>query len=132
VLFAMAMPMFMTVRIAVMRMLIMRMLYRLARRIFFPVTLPLGCEHVYFGRDDSTASHLTNLQPRSDIQGRHALFQHARLDPRVDQRAQEHIAANAGKTIEIRDAHKLLWSEPAAEAVSGPDYRLETNHYFCL
>ena len=60
---------------------------------------------IYLGRRDATAIHARNLQPRSKIQRRHRPLQQFWRHARVDQGAQKHVAAHAGKTLKVSSAH---------------------------
>jgi hypothetical protein len=73
----------------------------LARQFLLPVD-----ENIHFGRSDSAAIHSRNFQPRSDIQSCGSIFQELRRNSSVHQRAQKHVAADAGKAVEVSNAHK--------------------------
>jgi hypothetical protein len=72
------------------------------RQIFFVVH-----PHIGLGRRNSAAHDSRNLQPRAYAQRRHGIFQHLRRNSGIDERAQEHVAAYAGKTLKICNAHKI-------------------------
>ena len=83
-----------------MRMLSMSVrVVRLVRRV-------IRRNHVHFGRRNSAAHHLAHLQPRAHIQRRSRLLQMSEGHTRVNQRAQQHIAAYAGKTFQISNSHR--------------------------
>jgi len=55
---------------------------------------------------DSAAQHAPHLDARPHIERRDRVFQHARRYAGIDQRAQKHVAAYAGKTVEVGYAHR--------------------------
>ena len=65
-------------------------------------------KNIHFGRAYAVAWDPRNLQPGPNIQGGDSLLQQLRGDTGIDQCAEEHVAANAGKTIEIGYVHKSL------------------------
>ena len=80
----------------------MRMLAAmLARRFFLPVTDP----DIHLSGADAAAQDLRNLQPGAYIQGGDGLLKQLWRHARVHQSAEKHIAADSGKTFEVRDAH---------------------------
>ena len=70
------------------------------RQIFLAVDI-----HIDFGRRNSASHHPRNLQPRTDIERRDRVFQKLGGHPGIHQRAQKHVAADAGKTVEVGYAH---------------------------
>ena len=73
----------------------------LARQFFFAVDVDID-----LGRCNSAAIHGRNLQPCSNIQRRDSLLEEMRWHSGVHERTHEHVATHAGKTVEIRDAHR--------------------------
>ncbi len=47
-----------------------------------------------------------DLQVRAYVQRRHGIFEYLRRNSGVDQRAQEHVSADSGKALKIRNPHK--------------------------
>ena len=74
----------------------------LARHIFLALD-----PDVHLGRGNPTAHHSRNLQLRSEAERGHRVLQQARRHSGIYQSAEEHIAADAGKTFEIH-AH-ISW-----------------------
>jgi hypothetical protein len=82
--------MFVTLTIAMLIMMIMAMTV--------PMLFILA-PYIDFRRRNSAAVHPRNLQLRANIQRRNRIFQQARGHTRIHQRAQKHVAADAGKTV---------------------------------
>src|ERR1700676_3925547 len=74
-----------------------------AWQVFFAVRKNIELSRAY-----AVAFDARNLQRRPNIQRGDGMFQQLRGNAGSDQRAKEHVAANAGKTIEIGYAHKSL------------------------
>src|SRR5580704_14090559 len=62
--------------------------------------------NIHFDRAYAIALNTGNLQPGADVQRRNRVFQELLWHSRVDQRTEEHVAAHAGKTIEVGYAHR--------------------------
>src|SRR5580698_177975 len=92
----MAMAMFMM-------MIVMIVLMLFPRRIFLAlrVNIDLDCA-------DAAAVHPRNLEARPNVQRRDGFFQQSCGHTCVHQRTQKHVAANAGKTLEIGYEHQDL------------------------
>ena len=73
----------------------------LARQFFFPVH-----KDIHLGRGDAAAIDPRNFQPRSDVQRRDRILEELGRHSRIDQRAEEHVAAHAGKAVEVGNAHR--------------------------
>src|SRR5271157_2647229 len=73
-----------------------------ARQVLFAVH-----QDVKFGGGDACPSHTRKLQRRADVQVRDGLLEQLERNAGVEQRAEKHIAADAGKTIEIGNAHGI-------------------------
>ena len=63
-------------------------------------------QHIDLGRGDAAAIHLRNFEASSDVEGSDRFFQQLRRHSGIDQGAQKHVAAHAGKTIEIGNSHE--------------------------
>src|ERR1700685_191806 len=63
---------------------------------------------IHFCRRYSAAHYSRNFQPRTKIQRGDGVFQQLGGDTGVDQGTQKHVAAYAGKTLEVCDAHKTI------------------------
>src|SRR5260370_18533140 len=74
-----------------------------ARQIFFAVD-----DHINFRRTDAAAIYTRDLEPRSDVERSDGFLQQPERASGVQQRAQKHVAADAGKTIEVGNAHKTF------------------------
>src|SRR5271163_459588 len=73
----------------------------LARQILLSIHV-----NIHFSSRNPAAHHPRNLQSRSDSKRRHSFFQDRRRNSGIHQRAQKHIAAHAGKTLEVGYAHR--------------------------
>src|ERR1700675_3960052 len=62
-------------------------------------------QHVHLGGADARALDARNLQPRSDLELGHGLPQDLGGDAGVDLSAEEHVAADSGKAVQVGDAH---------------------------
>ena len=86
-------------RAGVVRMLV-RMSILIVRMIMSrPTLMLLRCDHVHLGPSDSAAHHLARLKPRAHVQIRGRLFKKTERDAGIHQRAQQHVAADPGKTL---------------------------------
>jgi hypothetical protein len=72
----------------------------LGRHLLFPIH-----QHIDFGRRNPAAIDLRNFQSGADIERGHCFLEHVGRHASIDQGAQEHVAAHAGKTIEVSYAH---------------------------
>ncbi len=66
----------------------------------------LGRDDVHLGPRDSPAGHLARLQPRADVQRRRGLLQRIQGNAGIHQRAQEHVAADSGKALQVANSHR--------------------------
>ena len=73
-----------------------------ARQIFFAIGI-----YIYLGRRNSAPHYTRNFQSRAYVERRDCFFQKLRSHSGIQQRAQEHVAADAGKTVEVGYAHKV-------------------------
>ena len=55
---------------------------------------------------DSAASHLAHFEARTHVQGRSGLLEQGERNAGVHQRAEQHVAADAGEAIEIGNSHR--------------------------
>src|SRR5271166_4485096 len=62
--------------------------------------------NVELGSRDASPIHTGKLQGRSDVQVGDGLLEQLERNSGVEQRAQEHVAADAGETIEIGNTHR--------------------------
>src|SRR6266852_1918185 len=72
-----------------------------ARQLLFAVGVD-----VQLGGRDPAAIHPRNLQASSDIQRRDRVLEQFRRHPGIHQGAQKHVAADAGKAVEVGYAHR--------------------------
>ena len=80
---------------------------------------------VDFRGGNAAADDPRNLQPCADAQGRNGLFQYSRRNSGVDEGAQEHVAAHAGKTLEIGNAHGIqIFTTEDTEDTESPEFAL--------
>jgi hypothetical protein len=70
------------------------------REIFFAIGV-----HVHFGCRNSSAHDPLNLQSRTNIECRYRVFEKLWRHSGICQSAQKHVAADAGKTVEVGYAH---------------------------
>lgn len=91
----------MCVLVAVRRVLVIVRIFVLRSGLF-------GRDHVYFGCGKAAAHHLAHLQPRAYIQRGGRFFQHPKRHTGIDQRAQKHVAADAGKAFQIANTHRSV------------------------
>ena len=78
----------------------------LLRPVFFARKVFLALHpNVDLGRRNAAADDARNLQPRPYAQSRHGFFQYSGRNSGIDERAQKHVAAHAGETFKIGNAH---------------------------
>jgi hypothetical protein len=65
-------------------------------------------EDVEFSRSDSAAVNAGDFQACADVEGSDRILKKASGHTGVEQRAEEHIAADTGKTIEVGDPHVVV------------------------
>lgn len=85
-------------------MLMIFMSMRMITRTGGPLLLPIH-PHIHFGRRNPAAIDLRDAQSRTELQRSHSSLQQVRRHARIDQGAQKHVAAHAGKTIKVGNAH---------------------------
>lgn len=64
--------------------------------------------HVDLGRGDSTTHDFTRFKARAHVQRGRRFSQHVKGDAGVDQRAQQHVAADSRKALEITNPHRFV------------------------
>jgi hypothetical protein len=68
----------------------------------------VGDYDVNFGAGDAAADYFARFEARADVEGGGGLFEKGNGDAGVDERAEEHVATDAGEAVEIADTHRLL------------------------
>ena len=94
----------------IMLMLVVGMLSR-PRILLFPVLLSRQIllaihPNIHFSSRNSAAHHARYFQLSPNPKRRHGLFQEFRRNSGIHQRAQKHVAADAGKTLKVGYAHR--------------------------
>ena len=83
----------------------------------------VGGDDVDFGGGEAAAADLAHVKMRADIEGGGGFFKDDKGNARVDESAEQHVAANAGKTLKISNTHgsdfKLLASDGALCTAAG-------------
>src|SRR5580692_2516083 len=64
--------------------------------------------HVDLGRGDSTTHDFTRFKARAHVQRGRRFSQHVKGDAGVDQRAQQHVAADARETLKVTNTHRVV------------------------
>ena len=90
-----------------MLVLVMGMTLLLPENLPWQLLFAVGVDVQLSGRN-TAAIHPRNLQACSDIQFRDRLFKQPRRHSCVHQRAQKHVAADTGKTVEVRYPHRSV------------------------
>jgi hypothetical protein len=72
-----------------------------SRQLHFAVNVD-----VQLGSHDAATADPRNLKSRSNIQRRDCILEQLRRNSGIQQGAQKHVAANAGKAVEVGYAHK--------------------------
>ena len=117
------MPMFVGMRISAamlirMGMRQLRMIMRVnvacfAMRMVVPGCIVVPCSTIAFhddvdlGPGQSAAAHPVHLEARPYVQRCSRLFKQHERHARIHKRAQQHVAADAGETLQISDSHEL-------------------------
>ena len=65
-------------------------------------------DHVHLGGGQSAAAHLARLQPRAYIQRGGGFLKARERNARIQQGAQQHVAAYAGKTLQVSNSHRFV------------------------
>jgi hypothetical protein len=65
----------------------------------------IGGDDVDLGGGDAAAHDFAQLKMRTDVESRGGLLKKIELNPGVDQRAEQHVTTDAGKTLEITNTH---------------------------
>ncbi len=95
------MCMTMTVRVFVSMIVPLLLPENFSRQVFFAVGV-----HIHFGRRNSGPHDLRQLHPCADIERLDRVFQKLWRHSGIYERAQKHVAAYAGKTVEVGYTHK--------------------------
>ena len=96
----------MRVRIIMMFMVVpMRMAMMLMSMPFRRAFLLVAYPHINFRGGDPAAHYLPDFDPRAEPKRLHGFFQQRRRHPGVHQRAEKHVAADAGKALKVRNSH---------------------------
>src|SRR5579863_10172323 len=72
----------------------------------FVAVIRFGRNHVDFESGNSAARHAAHLQPRAHAKRCGRLLEKSERYTRIDERAEHHVAAYTGKTLEIGCAHR--------------------------
>ena len=67
-----------------------------------------GRDYVDLGGCQTTPHHLAHLKPRANIQRNRGLSQGVKGNARIHQGTEQHIAAYAGKTLQISNSHRSV------------------------
>ncbi len=97
------MRMLMTTVVIVSMIVLLLLPENFARQVLFAVGVDID-----FGRRNSASHHARNLQPRADIERRDRVLQKFGRHPGIHQRAQKHVATDAGETVEVGYAHGTI------------------------
>jgi hypothetical protein len=65
-----------------------------------------GSNHVYFGCRDAPTHHLAHFERCANLQCGGSFIQIGEGNAGVNQRAEQHVATNPGKTLQISDTHR--------------------------
>ena len=68
----------------------------------------IGRNHVHFGCGQAATVHLAHLQPRTNVQRSRGLRKASEGNARIHQRSQQHVAADAGKALQIANSHRKV------------------------
>src|ERR1700722_1338006 len=131
-----SMHIFMSLMMGVL-VLLMRKLMSVFRFLPLPIFLPRQIllpihPHIHLSRRNSTAHHPRKFQPSPDSERSHGLFQHARWNPGIHERAEEHVAAHAGKTFKVSNAHRPKVFSPRGNGATEKNKTLKNCFLSCL
>ena len=62
---------------------------------------------VDFGSRNAATAHFAHLQPRAYVQRCSRLGKGVEWHARIDKRAKQHVAANAGEALQISNSHRI-------------------------
>lgn len=84
-------------------------------------------QHIHLGSRDTAAAHLAHLEARTHIQRGSRLLKQAERSAGIHKGAKQHVAADAGKALQISNAHRSRilngWLGAAPhENLRGKDY----------
>jgi hypothetical protein len=103
ILMGVGMVVVMIVRVAMRVRMVMRMLVRGAA-LYFRV---IAGKYVNLGARDAAPNHLPHVKPRTNVQRRNSFRKHFEWHTGIDQSAEKHVTADAGKAIEKGYAHRF-------------------------
>lgn|SRR5579875_2197225 len=113
-------------RVMVMAVLVVMIMMVMMVRVAVLMNVSVGCLRASrvlrgFGRDyvdpgsgDSAAQHFAHLDARAYVERCGCLLQKRERNARIDQRAQQHVAADAGKALQKADSHRVSILKEAA------------------
>jgi hypothetical protein len=64
--------------------------------------------YIDFGSGDSAAQHFAHFDARAYVERRGCFLEEREGDARINKRAEQHVAADAGKTLQIAYSHCVL------------------------
>src|SRR5277367_6210291 len=67
--------------------------------------LSLRCQNIYLSRVDAAAIHSAQAEFRPEMERLDGILKDLERNARIDQRGKEHISADSGEAIEIRNLH---------------------------
>ena len=70
-------------------------------------------QHFNPGGGDAAAIHTSGAQFGADIQSRNRALQKLKRNAGMDERAQQHVAADSGKALKVGYAHELMKRRPS-------------------
>ena len=65
-------------------------------------------QHVHFRCRNAPAAHFVHLKTRANLKGCRSPREHCEGDACIHQRAQHHVAADPGKTLQIANTHRFV------------------------
>src|SRR5579863_930133 len=115
--------MFVLMRLVVIMMMVMPVIMMMVMRVIMIVGVPvpfcmmmlmlglLRCrtfrgQHVHLGGGDSPANHLARLHQRPHVERRGRVCKYRKRDACIGHSAQQHVAADAGKTVQVGYTHR--------------------------
>ena len=95
----------MRLRAVLMKMRIARVRFVIVVRVLCLNRRSVGCKDIHLGCGQTAAAHLVHLQPRAYIQRGRCRFKAGEGEARIHHGPQQHIAAYAGKALQITYTH---------------------------
>jgi hypothetical protein len=68
----------------------------------------VGRDDIHFGRGQAATTELVHFQARADIERGCCFFQAGKGKAGIDQRAEQHIAADSGKAFQVANSHRTV------------------------